>query len=175
MCDLQKRSSSSFFILWVEICIAAHKFFRQVWGNSVKNASHPQAFACPYTYVWSLHINTFNAYVSNKSCLNNGLVETISNEAFDPFSSLSNCFSASSICTDAVSTWNNTLCQMTEHKMKSYEVFQDTMCFWCTCSINWCTCSINALDCRSPEPRKVKWKLWSTYSKDLNYTFQVKP
>jgi len=29
----------------------AQKFFGQVWGNSGKNPSHPQKFACTYTYL----------------------------------------------------------------------------------------------------------------------------
>jgi len=29
----------------------AQQFFVQVWGNSGKNPSHPQKFACSYTYV----------------------------------------------------------------------------------------------------------------------------
>jgi len=31
----------------------AHTLFGQVWGNSIKNPSHPQKFPCSYTYVLS--------------------------------------------------------------------------------------------------------------------------
>jgi len=33
--------------LWAK---GAQKLFGKVWGNSGKNPSHPQKFACSYTY-----------------------------------------------------------------------------------------------------------------------------
>jgi len=33
------------------------EFFGQVWGNLGKNHSHPQKFACSYTYAWKFGAN----------------------------------------------------------------------------------------------------------------------
>jgi len=38
-------------------------FFGQVWGNLGKNYSHPQKFACSYTYEWAPYSEVFPSWL----------------------------------------------------------------------------------------------------------------
>jgi len=46
----EKKCSRFFIYLFLEV-ISSGVFFWQVCGNLGKNPSHPQKFACSYTYV----------------------------------------------------------------------------------------------------------------------------